>query len=462
MSRMRIPFTLLLTGFLTVVSASYADDPPTEAPGSAAAGESLSRPSVDVALAQESDEQTPPQPRTPTPRTTRPPTRTQPIRAPRRTIRLARAPNMFGDFFPVPTAVSFVAPVIDPVDPMNPTVLGFVAGEIQNPLFGGGPRLRISENNNAVPQRRVYVNYNYFHNLTRQGISGVGGQTASLNVSTLGAEVPFFNENTSLALQLPLFEPVNGQTVISSGTGDTLFTGGTSTGRIGNLAVILKQALYENDSLLFSGGLGVSLPTGADASGRVRNLRYDIRNEAVHFVPWLGVLLAPGERTFFQAFGQVDVAANGNPVQFRTGLDPQYPMLSEPQRGTFGTYNDQSLLSLDWQGGYWLLRNPRASFLTGLASMVELRYTTTLTQADRISGTAGGLTPPNMPPIPGTDINLQYTNPGGSYDMLNMNVGLHALIRERLQIRVAEVLPLRGRYNRSFDAETLVQVDLRF
>lgn len=465
---MKNRITILLTALLLAEAPpTIGADPPAgwdtvfTDPPAARGANAPSDSAAETALLQQEEEVPASPPRTTPPRPAQSATQPQPVRAPRRTIRLARVPNMFGDFFPITPSVSFVAPVISPNDPTNPTVLGPVDGEIQDPMFGGGPGLRISENNSAVPQGRVYVNYNYFHNLGRRGLSIRGGESTSVGMYTLGTEVPLIDEELSLELRLPIFESVHGRSSLTDGTGDKLFTENSSSGRLGNLGLVLKQALYENDALLVSGGLGVTLPTGEGGGGTIRRLRYEVRNEAVHLIPWMGVLAAPGERWFTQVFGQLDVAANGYPVQFQSELDPQYPMLSQPERGTFGTYNDPTLLSLDWQTGYWLLRNPSSSCLTGLASVIELRYTTTLKDADRVAGTAGGLAPPMMPPIPGTEINFLYTSPAGRYDVLNLTVGLHAVIHESLRIRIAESLPLRGD-DRAFDAETLVQVDLRY
>src|SRR5688572_18265144 len=43
---------------------------------------------------------------------------------------------------------------------------------------------------------------------------------------------------------------------------------------------------------------------------------------------------------------------------------------------------EQTLLHVDLGVGYWLLRNPEASWITGFAPTVELHYTTTLEDAD--------------------------------------------------------------------------------
>jgi hypothetical protein len=48
---------------------------------------------------------------------------------------------------------------------------------------------------------------------------------------------------------------------------------------------------------------------------------------------------------------------------------------------------EQALMQLDLNAGYWVVRDPQARWLNGLAPSVELHYTTTLNNADIISTT---------------------------------------------------------------------------
>lgn len=51
---------------------------------------------------------------------------------------------------------------------------------------------------------------------------------------------------------------------------------------------------------------------------------------------------------------------------------------------TKGSVTDQTLMYVDASFGYWLFRDDEAEFLQGLASVLELHYTTALTRADNL------------------------------------------------------------------------------
>src|SRR5690606_9258182 len=126
---------------------------------------------------------------------------------------------------------------------------------------------------------------------------------------------------------------------------------------VGNLAIIPKLLLYEDEQTAVAVGVGIEAPTGSDAEARVAFTAYRLENEAVHLHPYLGILAHPTDDFFAHAFVQIDVAANGNPVEFAA-------VGGAPGAGTFGVYNEQTLLHVDLSLGHWLYRDPCAPWLT--------------------------------------------------------------------------------------------------
>jgi hypothetical protein len=144
---------------------------------------------------------------------------------------------------------------------------------------------------------------------------------------------------------------------------------------------------------------------------------------------------------FYQAFAQLDIAGWGNPTEisdFRGSRE-------------IGKINDQTLLFLDATSGVWLYRNPE-SRLAGIASILELHYTTTLQDADMFA-TLGGR----------SNSLLIFGNSCNQFDILNGTVGVHTVLQNGTTIRVGGVFPLQdGDDNRLFDAEVQAAVNVPF
>jgi hypothetical protein len=338
--------------------------------------------------------------------------------------RLAGTPNMFGDLFAPEGQLVFVSPF-----PGS-------GGTADLPLAAGCRRAKVGENNNALPQDRVYFLYNHFQNALDEDLSqfivGPAQRIFSVDRYTLGVEKTFCNGCWSVELRMPL-------------AGETDFaTPGfaISGGQVGNLAVIVKRLIYKSDTMAACVGLGIDTPTGSDVAGNVLVTDFTVHNDAVHLLPYVGLLHKPSERFFWQGFLQLDVAANGNRIDFSDQFNGT---------GTFGTLKDQGLLYADLSAGYWLYHNPCARALTGFAPLVELHYTTALQDADFVTG-RGYV----------TRSQFSFGNIANHVDMVNCTVGLHAEFASHTLCRVGGVFPLRSGDNRSFDSEVQVQVERRF
>jgi hypothetical protein len=344
---------------------------------------------------------------------------------------LARTPNMFGNFFNN-LGGSVIATAPGP--------FGTTTAQADLPLAAGCRRVKIAEDDNALPQDRVFFLYNHFQDALHADadLGGVGpfSRNFSVDCYTFGLEKTFFDQKSSIEVRMPLA----GRTDFS--TPDF----GVSGGNVGNLAVIVKRLVYRCDTLAVSIGLGIDTPTGSDATGFAeaplpvpKTAAFVVHNDAVHLLPYAGFVNAPSERFFWEGFVQVDVATNPNRVDYQNNRGP----------GT-GELSEQNLLYLDLAGGYWLYRNPCGRHLTGVAGMVELHYTTALQDSDVVAAP--------FPPFP----SLAFSNFANRVDVLDLTVGIHSELTKSALCRVGAVVPLRTGDDRSFDSELQVQLEWRF
>jgi hypothetical protein len=337
-------------------------------------------------------------------------------------IRLAGTPNMFGDSEGGTNGMWVSGPD------------GF--GTTDGPLAGGNRRMKIAENNNSLPQDRVFFLYNHFQDagsiddVPRFGLAA--HRTISLDRYTVGFEKTFYDGLWSVEMRMPF----------GCGYGYESADFGSFAGNIGNLDVVLKRLIYKSETTVAAVGLCVDTPTGSDATGMAQGVQYDIKNQAAFVSPFLGILRAPNDRWFYQGFLQVDVPTNGNHVDY---VDSN----GTPSSGSFGVLHDQTLMYADLSVGYWLSRNPCANWVTGMASVFELHYTTTLQDADIVTGDTSSRI-------------FSFGNFGNRVDVLDLTVGLHTELVNHTLCRVAGVVPLRTEDDRLFNAEVQVQLERRF
>jgi len=91
----------------------------------------------------------------------------------------------------------------------------------------------------------------------------------------------------------------------------------------------------------------------------------------VHLTPFVALMQTPNELEFRHAFLQLDAPMGGNRVSF-TGLEPGGAV------GSYGRYNEQTLLHANLGSGVWLYRDECASACTATAALAKLHFTTTL------------------------------------------------------------------------------------
>ena len=306
---------------------------------------------------------------------------------------------------------------------------------LPNPSGGGlVGRYKISENTSPIPQDRVFVNYNYFQNVPFTG-DGI-----DVHRYSPGFEKTFLNRLASVEVRMPFASTLSSDQ--SFGRGPVF-----GDGELGNFSSTVKFLLFSNNTFAFSAGSGTSMPTADDvrATDLSGNTVVLINNQSVHFLPFLGGLFTPNDRFFAQGFMQMDFAANGNSVYTTLGNAAGDTTLRQS-----GLLTDQTPLYLDASIGYWLIRNndPNA-FVTGLAPMAELHYTTTLGDVDRLAVGPGG--------------SIVIGDFASNLDLLNLTLGTTVVIRNQTDARFAMAFPLKdGLGGREFDFELQAQVSHRF
>jgi hypothetical protein len=366
------------------------------------------------------------------------PTPAPPQPAPRRSTasrtgntRLASMPNMFGDLGLTSAVVGV----------RNANGISSKGG-FDVPIGAGSKTAKIAENDNPIPVDRIFFNYNHFQNVFSVSEQPPFGPSVirqePIDRYTIGFEKTFNDGQNSIELRMPF-----------NGTFDTnLQTVGVNGGNIGNLAVVLKSLLYLDDNLAVGAGMAIDTPTATDITSRLGTTNLRFENQAVHVLPYVGFIWNAGDPTwgwgdglFVTGFAQIDVATNGNPVNFvdqnRGAVQP------------LGKLTEQNLGFLDLAVGYWLYRDPFAERLTGLAAVTEIHYTTTLQDADVLAG--------------GNSVaSIVIGSRQNRFDVVNGTIGVQALLFDASSLRVAGVFPIGDENHRLFDSEVQVQFNRRF
>ncbi|RIK74859.1 MAG: hypothetical protein DCC67_16015 [Planctomycetota bacterium] len=295
-------------------------------------------------------------------------------------------------------------------------------------VAGGDRVLKFADNNSPLPQDRVFFNFHHFNN----AVTDVIGRDQDADRFTFGLERTFLGEAASIEFRVPFEASVSAD----QRTGDL----DTMSAEFGNLALAFKLLAYEGPWCSIAGGLGMIFPTADDATiyNASRNPAVTFENESYFLQPFIGVYCRPNNRLFTQFVAQVNFDVTGNTV---TLFDPSF-------FGATGSDEvvEQTLLFLDYSVGYWVFRSRHHDdWLTGLAPMVELHYTTTTEDLD-------------LPQIDGA--NTVYET-DFRRDALNLTGGLLFELGPLTSLRVAGVAPLRDE-DLLFDAEFGLQLIRRY
>ncbi|MCA9264720.1 MAG: hypothetical protein KDA60_12755, partial [Planctomycetales bacterium] len=301
-------------------------------------------------------------------------------------------------------------------------------------LGGGARRLKISENNSALPTDRATVAYNRYSDVLSfdadEMIPG-GVTTRDVNRYTVGLEMADSTESWSLETRFTIAESFAGQ-------GDQFSLAGSG---LGNVLIGLKRLLFVHDRFVVTGGVAMDFPLGGEALASVGTHRLTVRNEALHLQPYLASASVRGP-FFFQSFSQVDVALSGN------AIDVYDDCLCTD--ATIGQYTDQGYWHNDIAAGVWILRDGFENrWLAGLAAIGEFHHTTAITDTDRIEHTFSlGET-------------ILLTSPTNRVNPMNATFGVHALLHSNTEIRLGVSLPVAETHDRWFDSEWILQINQR-
>jgi hypothetical protein len=292
----------------------------------------------------------------------------------------------------------------------------------QVPLAAGDSSVKIGEDTSPIPTDRVFFDYNFFSN----PVISADGSAVDINRYTFGLEKTFFDGTCSFELKVPVISGLNNVQDPAATTADNEGT------NLGLLALTTKALLYRDDQSAMSLGLAIGLPTAPDAE---LQFTPDVRvfDDSVHLAPFLGLLLTPNDRVFSITYLQLNFDCNGNHVT--QGDTP------------IGRLRDPNLLYVDSTLGYWLFKDSPdgalGGYLTGLAPLIEIHYTTTLQDME------------------GVDSVIQPLSK--RLDILNLTAGLYFQLGPLSSLVVAGVAPLRtSEADKEFDAEVLVQFNRRF
>jgi hypothetical protein len=337
-------------------------------------------------------------------------------------------------------------------------------------------------------------------------------KTYDVDTYTFGFEKTFFHKTMSVEVRIPFSRTLSSDLTLSSGTvtgvsRDSVDTSGLPVPGIpslvlvetpqntlgqertefGDMSVIFKALIFGTPTVAFSGGLSVGLPTADSERVRVidflgfaalnsvnleRDREFHIGNETVSLSPFLAVLYKPTERFFAHGFLEFDIPVNSSPVTYTETVPinvgpPFVPTNSSPPGAVTPPFTvntnirEQSLLQVDLGTGYWLIRNPNACRLTGLAPTIELHYTSTLNNADIVTLPLD----PSLVSVPGGTIvpsPPQVGNRRNRLDILDLTLGTTFEFARRLTLATGFSLPMKGVDNRTFDWEFQLQLNYYF
>ncbi|MCL4207313.1 MAG: hypothetical protein KJ000_32935 [Pirellulaceae bacterium] len=315
------------------------------------------------------------------------------------------------------------------------------------PVGGGDRRMKLSENNSPFPVDRVFVNFNHFQNAVRD----VNNRQFSLQRYTFGIEKTFFNGASSAEVRLPFAYGLDATQAV--GTPST-----NSATELGNLALIFKQTLWRTETWAAAAGVALTLPTAARAVITGGGNTVTVDNESCHLLPYLGLHYTPNDRFWTQAFVQADFDTTGNTVVFSGPAFGNTTPLPGVDPSVRGVLQDQSVLFMDIAWGYWLVRNRSHGWISGIAPIVELHYSTSMQDGDVVFS-------PNGDAVGGFDTLPDGETPGGQggdgvgrrLDILNLTAAVRLEIASRSLLTLAAVAPLRTGSDQPFDAEFSVQ-----
>ena len=122
-------------------------------------------------------------------------------------------------------------------------------------------------------------------------------------------------------------------------------------------------------------------------------------------------------------------------------------------------------MQVDLGAGYWLLRDPEATWITGIAPSLELHYTSTLENAKVVTLPGDPLLQINPNATGNRLIQEQPPRVGNlrnRVDILDMTLATTVMLSDKATLATAVSFPLKNGDNRTFDWEAHVQLNYYF
>ena len=293
----------------------------------------------------------------------------------------------------------------------------------QNILIAGPDvatrRTKLSENFSPEVRDRCFFNYSFFND----AFGGLG----DVSRYVLGFEKVLIDDLMSFEVRLPMAGTYSSRQRVEQ-PGERDF-------ELGNATLISKFVLLRSDDFTMTGGTGITVPFADDArllQGTNELLR--IENEAVHILPFTGILYRYDKLTTFQAYTQFDVDMQGNPVLANLN--------GGPLRG-IGRFTDSTIGHADISAHRLVYDQRRStSKLKGVIANAELHYTGTLRESDTVAGEG-----------------VVVTNLKRNFNVVNGTVGAHFLVGNHVVVTPALSVPLRDGLDEQFDYEAILQLN---
>lgn len=357
---------------------------------------------------------------------------------------------------------------------------GLPVASVAHPTFACS-RINIAENNSPELRDRFYVSYRYFNEASTISVfpeSPTGGESIpDIHRTTIGIERKIADV-LSVELRLPINHQLSSDLTFTQQTG----LGATDPPRIslplddreisfGNIGLIFKTLLWQDDRRLISGGIAINFPTSPDVklqgfidddrfvigdpTGTLPNFTtavdfsFDatVRNTLYTLSPFLAITNALNDRWFVQGFAQWDAPLTPLKGSVTSSFAlPDLPFFAADVNDA-GEIEIQDLMRLNIGVGRYLYRNARRNSYREIAFVTELHYTHTLEEAKiqtiEVIESIGGI-------VPAT--NVDVGNIANNVDVLNLVVGLPIRFN-RWRLVNGVIVPLREAPDRGFEYE---------
>lgn len=356
-------------------------------------------------------------------------------------------PNMIGDFLGYTGSVSFSTTTTGSLE----TVDGVFD------LPGSGRVPKIAENNSPIPRDRVYLAYNHFHNAYNANATvnpndidmdtmlpldpANFNKQFDQNRFTLGLEKSFFYGDMSVEFRMPLVTQVDYSVPSYSDPSSKAYSFGTND-PTGNFAVIFKQVLFDwygsETAGVFTGGFGLTFATADGAYVQLGDAAFEVDDAGTHFSPYMALVIDSKKGWFIQGFAEFDFSTDEITIDDRAA-------------GTVGKMDIPDVINLDIGMGWWLHRFPERRIFKGLAPMIEYHYTGQRQDFGSVAFTSNGALSSSNVVVGAFD---------SRRDTSNLTAGVHVVLTDHINCRVAGVVPLQNAPDRQFDSEFVFQVDV--